>query len=87
MILFLADHWTSTIHTTQEELKKRKNHQAFWIILCLRKTQSHDTVTSSFFEKLSFQNVSRQYENEKLPFSNSFMSSSMVTRSLLFEPL
>ena len=46
-------------------------------------------VTPSFFEKLtaSFQNVFCQYENKKPTFSNSFMSSSMVTRSLSFEPL
>ena len=89
MILFLADHWTSTIHTTQEELNSAKITKHFGFMFEENSVTwlSRDYCDVIIFEKLSFQNVFPQYENEKRPFSNFFMSFSMVTQSLSFKLL
>ena len=58
-----------SVHTTPEEFKIPTVTD--YSDLCLRKAKAHDHRDALVFEKLSFQNVFRSRENEKLSFSNS----------------
>ena len=65
-------HQMFTVHTTLEELKKKRSSVIF--DLCLRKTRSGKSQNyrdAIVVEKLRFQNVFRPNENENPAFSNS----------------